>query len=187
MDTWVWIVIVAAAVLLLIALVAWSMMRKRRTEALRGQFGSEYDRAMTEAGGRKGAESELAARQDRQEKMDIRPLVPDARERYAGQWQNVQGRFVDSPSQAVGEADQLVMDVMKERGYPMDNFDQRSADLSVDHPQLVDNYRAAHAISLASAHDQASTEDLRQAMVHYRSLFEELLGSETAERVDEEA
>lgn len=179
MGTWVWIVIVVAAVLV-IALVVGSVMRRRRTKALRGQFGPEYDRAITEAGDRRGAESDLASRQDRREEMDIRPLVAVARERYAELWQNVQGRFVDSPSQAVREADQLVMDVMKERGYPMDDFNQRSADLSVDHPQLVDNYRAAHAISLASTHDTASTEDLRQAMMYYRSLFEELLGSEAA-------
>jgi hypothetical protein len=187
MDAWVWLLI-AAALVVVIALVAWSLLRKRRSEALRERFGPEYERTVAEAGGRRAAESELAARQDRREEMDIRPLAAATRERYATAWTEVQARFVDAPVQAVGEADQLVIAVMRERGYPVDDFDQRSADISVDYPQLVHDYRAAHAISLASRHDQASTEDLRQAMVHYRSLFDELLGgAEAAERATEDA
>jgi hypothetical protein len=176
MPIWGWI-IVAAVVLALVA-VAWVMQRKRRTGALKQQFGPEYDRAVKESGTLREGESELAARRERRERLDIRDLSPQSRDRYGGAWRAAQERFVDSPSEAVGEADSLVIAVMRERGYPIDDFDQRSADISVDHPDLVENYRAAHGISMANDHQRASTEDLRQAMVHYRLLFEELLGGE---------
>jgi hypothetical protein len=110
--------------------------------------------------------------------LNLRTLEPAARDRYMGSWRETQARFVDAPAEAVRSADGLVGQVMSERGYPMDNFDQRAADISVDHPDVVENYRAAHAISLANDHEQATTEDLRQAMVHYRSLFETLLGTD---------
>lgn len=174
MDTWVWVVIAVVAVVV-IALVAWTAARKRRTDSLRGQFGSEYDKATTEGGSRRAGESELADRVKRRDELDIRPLAPAAAERYTNEWQSVQARFVDSPEGALGEADRLVTRVMEERGYPMDDFDQRSSDISVDHPDVVEAYRAGHAISMANDHGKATTEDLRQAMVHYRSLFERMV------------
>ena len=154
---------------------AWSAARKRRTDSLRGQFGSEYDQATSEGGSRRAGESELAERMERRDELDIRQLDPATAERYRNEWQGVQARFVDSPGDALGEADRMITSVMQERGYPMDDFDQRSSDISVDHPDVVDDYRAGHAISLANDHGQASTEDMRQAMVHYRSLFERMV------------
>ncbi len=174
MDTWVWVV-VGVAVVLAVALVLWSFARRRRTERLRDRFGPEYDRAVEDVGQRREAESELEQREKRRDQLDIRPLQPAARDRYRESWRVTQARFVDAPGEAVKQADLLVMEVMRERGYPVDDFERRSADISVDHPHMVGNYRAAHAISVANDNGQASTEDLRQAMVHYRSLFEELL------------
>jgi hypothetical protein len=172
-------------VVVIAAAVAYSMMARRRSRHLKDRFGPEYERAVRERDGRRGAEQELASREKRRERLDIRDLTPEARRRYAASWQQAQARFVDHPSQAVREADDLVMGVMRDRGYPMENFDQQSADVSVDHPLVVENYRAAHAISLANDHDQAGTEDLRQAMVHYRALFQELLGDEREAAVRE--
>jgi hypothetical protein len=172
MPAWVW-VIIAVAVIAVIVLVALSAARRRKVQS---RFGPEYDRAVEETGSSRRATSELRQREQRREELDIVALTPAARERYVQQWQVVQARFVDGPAVAVREADTLVASVMQERGYPMDDFEQRSADISVDHPNVVQNYRAAHGISLASEQEQATTEDLRQAMVHYRSLFEELLG-----------
>jgi len=176
MPVWGWI-IAAIGVLALIG-IGWAMWSRRRTHRLQGQFGPEYDRAIREKGKRRDAESELTARRKRREGMEIRPLAPQSRERYVVAWRATQERFVDAPGQAVHEADALVLDVMRERGYPMENFEQRSADVSVDHPDVVENYRAAHGISLANEQGRASTEDLRQAMVHYRTLFEVLLRDE---------
>jgi hypothetical protein len=175
MPAWAWI-IVAVIVVGLIAIAVWWATSKRRSQRLRAGFGPEYERVVTERGDRRAAESELKRRQERREQLDIRPLSEGSRERYTERWQQVEARFVDSPALAVSEGDRLVIEVMGERGYPMENFDQRSADISVDHPRVVDNYRAAHAISMANDHDKASTEDLRQAMIHYRQLVEELLG-----------
>jgi hypothetical protein len=181
MPVLAWILI-ALAVLAVVAGAIWAVMRQRRSTMLRERFGPEYQRAVTERGGRRKGESELAARQRRRDKLDIRPLAPESRERHAASWRETQTRFVDDPSGAVRDADRLVILVMQECGYPMDDFEQRSADISVDHPQVVNDYRAAHAISLANDHDQASTEDLRQAMVHYRTLFEQLLQAGQDER-----
>jgi len=178
MDTWIWIVIIVAVVVVL-ALVALSTMRTRRTRDLKEGFGPEYDRTVDDAGSRRRAEAELAERRQHREELDIRPLSPGARERYSSAWQTTQARFVDDPGSAVTEADRLVQEVMPERGYPTDDFDQRSADISVDHPHLVENYRAAHEISLRNDRGEASTEDLRQSLVHYRSLFEQLLEEAT--------
>ncbi|MFN2489967.1 MAG: hypothetical protein ABR529_09565 [Actinomycetota bacterium] len=177
MDAWVWFVILAVVV---VAIVLYLGARKKRSEALQDRFGPEYDRTVKEAGARRGGESELAARTKRRDELDIKPLSDEARERYSSAWRETQERFVDAPTDAVTEADRLVQEVMQERGYPVDNFDQRSSDVSVDHPNVVEDYRAAHGISLANQHGEASTEDLRQAMVHYRQLFDELL--ETRER-----
>jgi hypothetical protein len=171
-------VIVLAAVLIVIAAVlVWLYLRNRRrtTAGLRQKFGSEYDRAVLAHGSERKAESKLEDREKRVEKLKIRDLDPTEHERYSKQWKSVQSRFVDSPKGAVAEADDLVSSVMKTRGYPVSDFDQRAADISVDHPRVVENYRSAHEIALRLGKDQATTEDLRTAMIHYRSLFEELV------------
>jgi hypothetical protein len=171
------LIVLAAAVVVIIALVAWLYVRKRRstTAGLRQKFGTEYDRAVLTHGSGRKAEAKLADREERVEKLKIRDLELGERERFSKQWESVQSRFVDSPKGAVAEADDLVSSVMKARGYPLSDFDQRAADISVDHPRVVENYRSAHAIALRVGKDQATTEDLRTAMIHYRSLFEELV------------
>jgi hypothetical protein len=174
MSGFVWLIVAVVVVLGVVAF-AWRAMSKRRTGKLREAFGPEYERSKTEEGSRRKAEAELTARQSRREALDIRPLSAEAHDRYSASWLQVQGRFVDEPGAAVTEADRLVSAVMGDRGYPMDDFGQRSADISVDLPHVVEDYRAAHAISMANDHGKASTEDLRQAFVHYRSLFDELL------------
>jgi len=176
MPAWAWILIIVAIVIV-VALIAWSAGRGARSKRLRGSFGPEYDRTV-QASGKREAEADLEARRKRREQLDIRPLDPATRQRYAQAWTQTQSRFVDEPPQAVREADVLVTQVMRDRGYPTENFDQRSADVSVDHPVVVQSYRAAHNISLANDQGQATTEDLRQAMVHYRALFQDLLGDD---------
>ena len=188
----VWLaVLIVVAVVVVVALVVWRAMASRRTQKLQERFGAEYDRTANEIGSRRQAESELAAREERRQQLNIRPLPSEARRRYVDQWQGVQAQFVDAPAAAVAAADGLVSSVMGDRGYPMDDFEQRAADVSVDHPQVVENYRAAHAISTRAAGGDATTEDLRQAMQHYRALFEELLeggadadGARAAARAD---
>jgi hypothetical protein len=181
-PVWGWIVIAIAILLILISL-GWMAWTRRRRGMLQTRFGPEYERTVQEVGDRRGAESELQTRRKRREKLDIRPLSPEARREFADAWQETQSRFVDEPNEAVSEADRLVIAVMSERGYPMEDFDQRAADVSVDHPMVVEDYRAAHAVSLANKDGRADTEALRQAMVHYRSLFDELLlGPEEGER-----
>ena len=174
MDTWVWIVIVAA-VAVVIGIVVWRAVSARRSRRLKEGFGSEYDRTVEQAGGRRGAERELREREKRHEELDIRPLSPEARDRYAEEWETLQSRFVDDPSGAVRDADVLVQQVMRDRGYPVDDFDQRAADISVDHPDLVEKYRTADGIARSNERGEASTEDLRQSVRHYRALFQELL------------
>jgi hypothetical protein len=174
MDTAIWVIIAIAALAVIGALV-WFAMTKRRSDQLREQFGPEYDRTVDEMEDRKAAESELLERRRRREEFDIRPLDPAVRTRFASRWNAVQARFVDEPTAAVAEADELVALVMRERGYPMDDFEQRAADVSVDHPQLVEDYRAAHGISARVRSNDATTEDMRQALIHYRALFAELL------------
>ena len=176
MDAWVWILLLVAVLVILAA--AWLVLQRRRSTQLREGFGPEYERTVQESGSRREAEAELRERRERREEMDIRPLAPSARERYADEWRGVQARFVDEPVGAVRDADRLVTQVMSERGYPMDDFDRQAEVISVDHPQVVEDYREGHAIYLAYDRGDASTEDLRQAMVHYRALFEELLESE---------
>jgi len=183
MPWWAW-ALIALVVLVLIAVVAWSVMRGRRSQRLQQRFGPEYDRTVRTAGDRRGAESELESRLEHRSGLTIRPLAPAARDRYAEAWRGAQGRFVDSPPDAVHEADQLVIVVMRERGYPIDDFETRAGDVSVDHPEVVENYRAAHAISQASEQGDAQTEDLRQAMVHYRTLFERLLGGSDGQQIE---
>jgi hypothetical protein len=181
MPTWAWIVIAIAAAVIIIGAIAWSASRARRRRGLQERFGGEYDRTVADAPSRREAEAELSEREQRRDELDIRPLEESSRDRYASEWQNTQARFVDDPEEAVGEADRLIQRVMLERGYPVDDFEQRANDLSVDHPDVISNYRAAHGISIANERGKASTEDLRTAMVHYRALFAELLETEPAE------
>jgi hypothetical protein len=171
------IIIIAVAVVVIFAAIAIVMsIRKRRTEKLRNQFGSaEYTRAVKEGGSQRKAEAALNERADRVEKLHIRPLAPGDRTRFLASWTRVQARFVDGPGSAVTDADQLLGDVMSTRGYPVSDFEQRAADISVDHPLVLENYRAAHQSALRQTKGQANTEDLRQAMIHYRTLFEELV------------
>jgi hypothetical protein len=181
MDAWVWIVI-AVVVIAVIAAAVYAFMRRRRHEELRERFGPEYDRTIGEAGDVRRGESELEARRERRESLNIRPLSPEAAEEYGRRWDEAQRRFVDDPAGALTEADILIVKVMSDRGYPMDDFDQRAADISVDHPDVVQHYRAAHDISSRAGDDDArvSTEDMRQGLVHYRELFARLL--ETGDR-----
>ena len=169
--------IVIAVVLMLAAGVAILLLiRKRRTQRLRTQFGgSEYNRAVIEGGNRRQAEAVLDKRTERVGRLHIRPLATGDRARFVESWARVRARFVDGPGGAVTEADQLLKDVMSTRGYPMSDFEQRTADISVDHPLVLDNYRAAHETALRQTRGQARTEDLRQAMIHCQTLFEELV------------
>ena len=173
MDTGLLVAIVV--VIILLALLAFFAGRQRRSRRLQDKFGPEYDRTVEQAGDRRAAEAELRERAERRAELNIVPLEPEARTRYIEAWRNTQAQFVDEPVEATREADRLITSVMRDRGYPVDDFEQRAADISVDHPQVVDDYRAAHAIAAANDRAEASTEDLRQALVHYRSLFEELL------------
>jgi len=171
------LIAVAVAVILIVAALAWLYLRKRRnrTRDLRHKFGTEYERSVGEQGSKSTAEAKLADREKRVEQLKLRDLDPVERERYLKRWESVQSRFVDSPKGAVREADDLVSSLMSSRGYPVSDFGQRAADISVDHPRVVENYRSAHAIALRIGNDEANTEDLRTAMIHYRSLFEELV------------
>ena len=186
MQTWVWIVIAVAAAVVVLALI-WSATRARRSRALKDTFGREYDRTVEQTGDKREAERELRERQKRHDELDIRPLSQEARDRYVRQWQSTQTRFVDDPKEAVDEADALVQHVMRERGYPTKDFERRVADISVDHPDLVEKYRTAHGIAQASERNEASTEDLRHSVRHYRALFAELLevGDDGVENVDD--
>ena len=186
MATWVWIVIGIAIALVVVAAL-WTAWKKRRTGQLRGRFGPEYDRTVESADGRRHGERELIEREQHRQRLEIRALTPGARDRYRGEWRTIQSRFVDDPGTAVGEADRLVRDVMRERGYPTDDFDQRVADISVDHPHVAEHYREAHRVAVARERGQANTEDLRQSLVHYRSLFDELLEVEEPQPVDASA
>jgi hypothetical protein len=171
------LIVVAGAAILVVAVLASMYVRKRRMMSvrLRQRFGSEYERTVREQGSERKAEAQLTDRQKRIEKLTIRDLNSAERERFSEQWTAVQSRFVDSPKGAVTEADDLVSSLMKTRGYPVSDFEQRAADISVDHPRVVQNYRAAHEIARRAGEDKATTEDLRTAMIHCRSLFEELV------------
>src|ERR1019366_3643817 len=164
---------------IVVAIALYMRKRKNTTAELRNRFGPEYDRAVKQHGSERKAEAKLTDRETRVERLKIRDLDPTERERFMGQWQSVQSRFVDYPKGAVTEADELVSSLMQTRGYPVTDFDQRAADISVDHPRVVDNYRSAHEIALRLRKGEASTEDLRTAMIHYRSLFEELVQVQT--------
>ena len=174
------VIVILAIVVIAVIVAALLYSRQRRSQQLQEGFGPEYERTVEERGGdRREAEAELRERRDRRDKFEVRELEPAVRDRYADRWRDAQRRFVDEPAPAVGEADALVMEVMRDRGYPVaDEFDQRAADVSVDHPEVVEHYRAAHDISGRATAGEASTEDLRQAMVHFRALFVELLGTD---------
>jgi hypothetical protein len=174
MPVWVW-VLIAIGVVVVLGVVTWNALARRRTSRLQDRFGPEYDRMVGTAENKREAESDLAARQERRGQLDIRALSQAARARYIENWQVVQAQFVDDPSVAVASADSLIQSVMSERGYPVDDFEQRAADVSVDHPQVVENYRDGHRLAEASKGGTGSTESLRQAMRHYRVLFEELV------------
>ena len=171
-----WIVIAVAA-LILLGVVVWQLQTRKRTSQLQDRFGSEYDRVATDADSKREAEAELAARADRRDELQIRDLPDESRARYVDSWQRVQSRFVDDPRGAVDEADSLLQSVMRERGYPVDDdFERRAADVSVDHPDVVQRYRDGHRLTQTPDDDDSATENLREAMQHYRTLFEELVG-----------
>jgi predicted nucleic acid-binding protein len=177
MPVWAWILIgVGVVVVIAVALFAAD---RRRSQQLEEKFGPEYGRAVRERGDRRAAESELREREQVRDRLEITPLSDRQRERYGREWEEVQSAFVDNPSSAVADADRLVAEVMRERGYPVDDFEQQAAVVSVDHPEVVANYREGHAIYLRCDRGEASTEDLRQALQHYRALFDDLLESPT--------
>ena len=172
MPAWGW-VLIGLGILAVVVLAVWRGLATRRTQRLRARFGPEYDRTVERADGRKSAEAELADREARRHQLDVRPLPPESRERYVERWRDVQAQFVDAPGPAVGAADALIQTVMVERGYPVEDFDRRAADLSVDHPRVVEHYRQGRALATRAGED--GTEELRRAMRHYRALFEELV------------
>lgn len=178
------LIVLAVMVIVALASILWLYRRRRRatTAGLRQRFGPEYERTVLQHGSERKAESKLTDREKRVEKFKIHDLDSTERERFSGEWRLVQSRFVDYPKGAVTEADELVSSLMKARGYPIADFDQRAADISVDHPRVVENYRSAHGIALRLGRGEASTEDLRTAMIHYRSLFEELVQGTPAEK-----
>jgi hypothetical protein len=177
------IVILVIAVLAVIAIaVLLSRRQARERDRLKEHFGPEYEHQVAAAGGSQAkAEAALLRREKRVEKLDIRPLPPREREAFAGEWKDVQARFVDDPERSIALADALVAEVMKARGYPVEDFEQRAADISVEHPQLVANYRAAHEIALRHAHGKAGTEDMRSAFIGYRAVFDEVLSADAPE------
>ncbi len=176
---------IVAVLLVVIGIVAYLSMQKRRSAQLRTQFGPEYERAVTEDGDRKRAEAKLAERAQRVQTFNLRPLSSADRTNFVAAWNRVQANFVDNPAGAVSEADRLLGDVMAARGYPVVDFEQRAADISVDHAAVVDNYRTAHDIAIRHGRGEAGTEDLRKAMIHYRALFDDLVaeGKSTNGRV----
>jgi hypothetical protein len=179
------IVIIIVVILIVIVAVAAAMAAARRRR-LKERFGPEYDRMVAEQKSQRRAEAELASRERRVRSLDIKQLSPEARTRYQGQWSGIQERFVDQPTAAVGQAQELVTSVMNDRGYPTEQFDQTAADLSVEHARTLEHYRAAHTISESAANGSATTEDLRQAMIHYRAMFGALLGDDASDTTDQE-
>ncbi|MEU4672659.1 hypothetical protein AB0F91_33000 [Amycolatopsis sp. NPDC023774] len=178
MPTWLIVVIVVAAVVV-IGAVAWLVVQGRQRKRLQQQFGPEYSRAVEENDSPRAAQRELAERERRHRDLDIRPLSPSARERYAQHWALIQEKFVDQPAGALDEADDLLVAVMSERGYPTEGYDQQLSDLSVRHSRTLEHYRAAHETHRRHSETALSTEELRSAMVHYRTVFEDLLTDDT--------
>jgi hypothetical protein len=171
-----WIIATGVLVIALLAFGVWFFsQKKKQSERLQQRFGAEYGRTVGELGGRTKAESELKAREERVEQLAITPLAPAEAARFSQAWNALQGRFVDNPKGVVVQADQLVRELMVKRGYPVGDFERRAADISVDHPAVVENYRAAQSIAARDARGEADTEELRKAVVHYRVLFDEML------------
>ena len=188
-TAWIVVAVVVVVAVLIVAGIIGS--RRRRSGHLKDRFGREYDRTLEATGSRSKAEADLEDREKRVEKLHIRALEPDERREFLDRWSDVQARFVDDPARAVAFADALLGDVMKARGYPVSDFDQRAGDISVDHPVVVEHYHKAHDIAVRHGRGEASTEDLRQAMIHYRALFDNLVGAQapaaSAERAPEPA
>ena len=174
LDTQSWIILAAVVALGLVAIGAW-FYRRKQSHNLQERFGPEYGRTLNELGGRTKGESELKAREKRVERLEILPLAPPEAARFSEAWRALQSRFIDNPKGVVVEAEQLVRELMEKRGYPMGDFERRAGDISVDHPDVVANYRSAQAIALRDQRGSADTEELRKAVVHYRALFDELL------------
>lgn len=172
MDNTLLIILVIVA---LVAIGGWLLFSRRRSEHLRSHFGSEYDRQLEESGSRAKAEADLAEREKRVSKLTIRPLSPADQDRFLDRWTKVQATFVDDPERSIDFADALLAEVMTARGYPVSDFEQRAGDISVDHPNIVQHYRAGHDIALRHSRGEADTDQLRQALIHYRALFEELV------------
>jgi hypothetical protein len=181
-----WAIVVIIVVILIVIAAAAVAMAAARRRRLKKRFGPEYDRMVAEQQSQRRADAELASRERRVRSLDIKQLSPEARTSYMAQWSGIQERFVDQPTAAVGQAQELVTSVMQDRGYPTEQFDQITADLSVEHAQTLSHYRAAHAISESAANGSATTEDLRQAMIHYRSMFGDLLGPDASDTTDQE-
>jgi hypothetical protein len=175
LDTQTWIILAAAVAVGLVAIGAWLYTRRKQSHRLQEHFGPEYDRTVNELGGRTKGESDLKAREKRVERLEILPLAPSEAARFTEAWRALQSRFVDNPKGVVVQAEQLVRELMEKRGYPMGDFERRAGDISVDHPDVVANYRSAQAIALRDQKGTADTEELRKAVVHYRALFDELL------------
>ncbi len=171
------IIIVVVAVVLIGIFLGLSFAQRKRSGRLHDQFGSEYDQTVEKLGDEKSAQKELEERQKHVKSLEIRPLTTNEREQYLNDWTAVQSKFVDEPGKAINEADRLIIEVMQKRAYPVSDFEQRAADISVNYPDLVTNYRAARTIAVKNEQNQADTEELRQAMIYYRSLFSELLGT----------
>ena len=182
MDPQSWDVLGTVVIIALLAIVAWFVYRRNESHRLIDRFGPEYGRTVDEFGSRPKAEAELKARAKRVSKLEIVPLAPADAERFAADWRALQARFVDNPKGSVAEADRLVRELMQKRGYPMGDFERRAADISVDHPHVVDHYRAAQAVAVLDRRGEADTEALRKAVVHYRALFDELLEVRRDER-----
>jgi hypothetical protein len=175
-----YLIIAVVAVLVIMGLILGPVFaRRKRSEKLHDHFGAEYDHTVESMGGEKEAQKELKNRQKHVDALDIRPLSTSERERYLAEWTAIQSKFVDEPGQATGDADRLIMEVMQLRNYPVSDFEQRAADISISYPALVTNYRAAREIAIKNEQNKADTEELRQALIYYRALFNELLGAET--------
>ena len=179
MNTTYIIIAVVLILVIIVAILGLVFSRRKRSDKLQEKFGPEYDRTVQSMGSEKKAQTELDERQKHVGTLDIRPLSVSEHDRYLPEWTAVQSKFVDEPGQAIVDADRLIMEVMQIRGYPVSDFEQRAADISVNYPALVTNYRGAREIANKNKLGQASTEELRQAMIYYRSLFEELLRPET--------
>lgn len=175
------IILVAVVFLVVGGLLAMAVMRFQRSRRLKERFGPEYERIVNEAGDKRKAETELEARLAHVESLDIRPLTAEEVNRFSQEWQGTQTEFVDEPLESVRKADRLIREVMKAKGYPVEDFEQRAADISVDYPDLVTDYRGLHMIAVKEVDDEVSTEEMRQAMVHGRALFESLVTRETTE------